>query len=100
MTFARKVSRAMYFSKATRRGMCSRLRRISFIRHATTRKIRTMTTAASKYTSEQRAWCETYQRETGFAPMMDQFERGDQTFDEAAWRSIRWYEAHTSDAHL
>lgn len=60
----------------------------------------TIKMSESRYTTEQRAWCKTYRCETGFAPMMDQFERGEETFREAATRSIRWYEAHTSDVHL
>ncbi|ODP34989.1 hypothetical protein A9762_11510 [Pandoraea sp. ISTKB] len=52
------------------------------------------------YTADQKRWCETYRHETGFTPMMDSFESGMETFHEAAIRSIRWYEAHSSDAHL
>lgn len=56
--------------------------------------------STTRYTEEQRNWCEMYRSETGFAPMMDLFERGEEAFREAATRSIRWYEAHTSDVHL
>lgn len=54
----------------------------------------------SRYSAEQRTWCRKYRSETGFNPMMDAFECGDETFHEAATRSIRWYEAHSSDVHL
>ncbi|MCI5068454.1 hypothetical protein [Acidovorax sp.] len=56
--------------------------------------------AAPKYDSQQREWCIAYEAETGFDPMMDDYEAGLQTFAEAAVASLRWYEDHTSDAHL
>ncbi|TES61338.1 hypothetical protein E2P84_43705 [Burkholderia cepacia] len=52
-----------------------------------------------KYTVAQRAWCDTYHRETGFHPMMDSFEAGRETFHDAATRAIRWYETHSMEAH-
>lgn len=56
--------------------------------------------AAPKYDHQQREWCIAYEAETGFDPMMDDYEAGLKTFAEAAVASLRWYEDHTSDAHL
>lgn len=56
--------------------------------------------APPKYDAQQREWCVAYEAETGFDPMMDDYEAGLQTFAEAAVSSLRWYEDHTSDAHL
>ena len=56
--------------------------------------------AAPKYDHKQRQWCIAYETETGFDPMMDDYEAGLQTFAEAAVASLRWYEDHTRDAHL
>lgn len=56
--------------------------------------------AAPKYGPKQREWCIAYETETGFDPMMDDYEAGLQTFAEAAVASLRWYEDHTRDAHL
>lgn len=53
-----------------------------------------------KYNAQQRDWCVAYEAETGFDPMMDDYEAGLQTFAEAAVSSLRWYEDHTTDAHL
>jgi hypothetical protein len=33
-----------------------------------------------KYTKEQREWCVLYEARTGFDPMMDDFEAGNETF--------------------
>lgn len=54
----------------------------------------------NKYTPEQWEWCIKYQRETGFDPMMEDFEAGNKTFVEAAQFACTWYEDHSSDAHL
>ncbi|CAB3735052.1 hypothetical protein LMG22037_05927 [Paraburkholderia phenoliruptrix] len=51
-----------------------------------------------KYTKEQQAWCENYEARTDFDPLMDDFEAGNETFYEAAQKSIRWFEDHSSDA--
>ena len=56
--------------------------------------------AAPKYDHQQREWCIAYEAETGFDPMMDDYEAGLKTVAEAAVASWRWYEDHTSDAHL
>ena len=42
------------------------------------------------YTPEQRAWCEEYERETSFEPVMGDFEAGLQTFAEAKDWNLRW----------
>lgn len=55
---------------------------------------------AACYDDRQRAWCARYEHETGFEPLMDDFEAGNQTFVEAAQASTRWYEDHTNDAYL
>ena len=51
-----------------------------------------------KYTKVQRAWCENYEARTGFDPLMDDFEVGNETFHQAARKSIRWFEDHAADA--
>ncbi len=57
--------------------------------------------ARGKYTAKQRAWCEMYERETGFDPhAMGDFEAGIKTFVEAAKDSIRWFEDWASDVGL
>lgn len=53
-----------------------------------------------KYTKQQQAWCKNYEDRTGFDPMMDDFEAGNETFYEGAIKSVRWYEQHASDAYL
>jgi hypothetical protein len=53
-----------------------------------------------KYTAEQRAWCENYESRTGFEPLMDDFEARNETFYEAATKSVSWFEDHSSDALL
>jgi hypothetical protein len=57
-----------------------------------------MTFPTGKYTKVQRAWCENYEARTGFDPLMDDFESGNETFRQAAQRSIRWFEDHAADA--
>lgn len=48
----------------------------------------------------QKAWCTNYQNETGFDPLMDDFYAGNETFVQAAKKSVRWFESWASDAHL
>ncbi|WP_321944454.1 hypothetical protein [Paraburkholderia tropica] len=50
------------------------------------------------YTPEQQAWCVLYEARTGFDPMMDDFEAGNETFYEGAQKSVRWFEDHAADA--
>ncbi|EPD40889.1 MULTISPECIES: hypothetical protein [Delftia] len=52
------------------------------------------------YTPEQKAWCDEYERWTGFVPLMSHFEAGQSTFAACAQGSVRWYEMHTMDMHL
>ena len=55
----------------------------------------------SKQMSKRRkAWCERYEQETGFEPLMDDFLYGDETFHQAVHKSVRWFEDWSSDAHL
>lgn len=55
----------------------------------------------SKYTEDQREWCERYEQETGFDPhAMGDYEAGNLTFIQAAQNSIQWFEDWSSDAHL
>lgn len=51
-----------------------------------------------RYTPEQQAWCVLYEGRTGFDPMMDNFEAGNETFYQAAQKSVRWFEDHAADA--
>jgi hypothetical protein len=53
-----------------------------------------------KYSAEQRAWCENYESRTGFDPLMEDFEAGNETFYEAATKSVSWFEDHSCDAFL
>lgn len=50
-----------------------------------------------KYTSEQRAWCEAYEKLTGFDPLMCDFEAGNESFITAAKNSKKWFEDWSSD---
>ncbi len=53
-----------------------------------------------KYTAEQIAWCQKYERETSFEPLMDDFDGGKSSFLEAANLSVRWFEDWSTDAHI
>lgn len=53
-----------------------------------------------KYTAKQREWCERYESETGFEPLMSDFEGGHETFVAAAKKSTGWFESWASDAYL
>ncbi|CAE6820399.1 hypothetical protein R70006_06170 [Paraburkholderia domus] len=53
-----------------------------------------------KYTQAQQAWCENYEARTGFDPLMDDFEAGNESFYEGATKSVSWYEDHSNDALL
>lgn len=52
------------------------------------------------YTADQRRWCENYEDRTGFEPLMEDFEAGDETFAQAAQKSVVWFEDWSSDALL
>ncbi len=52
------------------------------------------------YSGEQRAWCENYQSRTGFEPLMEDFEAGNETFYQGATKSVSWFEDHSNDALL
>ncbi|WP_413216038.1 hypothetical protein [Paraburkholderia kururiensis] len=47
---------------------------------------------------QQREWCVLYEARTGFDPMMDDFEAGNETFYQGAAKSVRWFEDHAADA--
>jgi len=53
-----------------------------------------------KYTAEQLRWCRMYEAETGWAPLMCDFENGNESFYEAARRSVGWFESWASNALL
>jgi len=53
-----------------------------------------------RMTKEQRAWCKLYKEQTSFAPLMDDFLAGNETFVAAAKHSVRWFEDWSSDAYL
>lgn len=53
---------------------------------------------ADKYDDRQREWLNYYEHETGFEPMMGDYEVGNQTFVEAALVNIDWFESWSSDA--
>jgi len=48
----------------------------------------------------QKKWCKTYQAATGFEPLMDDFEAGNETFLEAVQKSTVWFEDWANDALL
>jgi hypothetical protein len=50
------------------------------------------------YTEEQKAWCVNYEKRTTFEPLMDDYEAGNCTFQEAANYSVRWFEDWSIDA--
>jgi tRNA A37 N6-isopentenylltransferase MiaA len=51
-----------------------------------------------KYTKKQKEWCKNYQDVTLFAPMMGAYESGNENFQEAAHKSVVWFEMWASDA--
>ena len=55
---------------------------------------------AAKYSKRQAEWCRHYQHETTFEPLMEDYEAGNETFIEAAKKSIAWFEGWSSDAFL
>lgn len=59
-----------------------------------------MDLSCGKYNPEQKAWCKKYQKETGFEPLMDVFEAGNETFHHAAQKSIQWFECWSSETLL
>jgi hypothetical protein len=54
----------------------------------------------SQYTQAQREWCQRYERETTFEPLMCDFEAGNISFLEAAKESRKWFEDWSNDAYL
>ncbi len=53
-----------------------------------------------EYTKAQREWCERYEQETTFEPLMCDFEAGNVSFIQAAKESTRWFENWSGDALL
>lgn len=53
-----------------------------------------------RMTKEQRAWCKEYELTTTFEVLMDDFHAGNETFVEAAKKSVNWFESWSSDAFL
>jgi hypothetical protein len=53
-----------------------------------------------RYTKKQRLWCENYQNETTFEPMMGDYELGNENFSQAARKSVDWFDGWASDALL
>ena len=54
----------------------------------------------SKYSAKQLRWCRMYEAETGWPALMHEFEAGNETFYDAARKSIGWFESWASDALL
>ena len=59
-----------------------------------------MRTYGPKYTAAERRWCEAYEAETTFEPLMCDFETGNQTFVEAANFSVKWFKDWSNDVYL
>ena len=57
-------------------------------------------TYGKQYTAAQREWCQRYERETTFEPLMCDYEAGNVTFVQAARESVRWFEDWSNDAML
>ncbi len=55
---------------------------------------------ANKYTTEQREWCEMYERTTLFEPLMEDYDYGIESFYQAARKSVNWFEDWQNDAML
>lgn len=53
---------------------------------------------ADKYDDRQRAWLGYYEQETGFEPVMEDYEEGAQAFVDAAEWNVKWFEDWSSDA--
>lgn len=56
--------------------------------------------SAKKLSPAQREWCKHYERETTFEPLMCDFKAGNESFEEAARKSLAWFESWASDAYL
>ena len=52
----------------------------------------------NKYNLAQVAWCKNYEFITTFPPMMDEFEAGKETFNQAALRNVKWFEDWSNEA--
>ena len=52
-----------------------------------------------KLTAQQRAWCKNYDQRTTFDPLMDDFFAGNESFLDAARKSVRWFEEWSNEAH-
>ena len=53
-----------------------------------------------RMTKAQREWCKEYELATTFEPLMDDFLYGNETFVQAAKKSLNWFESWSSDAFL
>lgn len=51
-------------------------------------------------TPQQREWCKKYKEETTFDPLIDDFLAGEETFKEAAQKSVEWFEDWANDVTL
>lgn len=70
------------------------------LRDRNLRKEEAMKFPKKLYTKIQRKWCENYQSVTGFEPLMDDYEAGNRTFQQAANLSVWWFEDWSNDAFL
>lgn len=52
------------------------------------------------YRPDQKAWCELYEKATGFEPQMEGFESGESTFAESVQHNIVWFESWADEALL
>lgn len=48
--------------------------------------------AKRRMTKAQREWCKKYESQSGFEPLMDGFYEGEESFIDAARRSVDWFE--------
>ena len=51
-------------------------------------------------TPKQREWCKHYEQQTTFAPLMDDFLAGNESFQSAAQKSVQWFWNWSTDTYL
>ena len=53
----------------------------------------------SMYTAAQAEWCRTYERETLFEPVMDDYEQGTMSFKQAQVWNVEWFRLWSIETH-
>lgn len=51
------------------------------------------------YSEDQKNWCSRYEADTGFEPLMDEYEAGNESFVDGAKRSLGWFSDWAEETH-